>query len=167
MSYKLPPSNKNDDGLGEVLGGVFALLAVIAFFASPLGAIFFALFNSLVALAFILPVGAIVAFQAWQFLNTTQGACPSCSAPIRVLKDGSPSLCLNCGSVVQSRDGIIALVSGNSNVFEEEDSLFGGFLDNAWGSSRQPSSADTKEQVEKYKRERTIIDVVVEEDDER
>jgi hypothetical protein len=58
-------------------------------------------------------------------------------------------------------------VSGNSNLFEEEDSLFGGFLDNAWGSSRSPSPADRKEQVEKYKRERTIIDVVVEEDDKQ
>jgi hypothetical protein len=71
---------------------------------------------------------------------------------------------------VQSRDEIIAQVSGNSNnVFEEEeDSLVGGFVDNnAWGSSHQSSPADRKEQVEKIKRERTIIDVVVEEDDRK
>jgi hypothetical protein len=73
--------------------------------------------------------------------------------------------------VQQSRDGIIAQVSENANnVFleDEKDSLFGGFLDtNAWGSSRQSSPADRKEQVEKIKRERTIIDVVVEEDDRK
>ena len=160
--YNLPPGKNDKNGLGEIAVGVLSIMGLIAFFISPLGALFFALFNSLLAFSLLLPLGLLVAFQAWQFFNTTQGACPNCSASLRVLKDGSPSICLNCGSIVQAdpKGGIEFAPSTSSNVFVERDSVFGGLLDDSWGSTRKPVDKRNKD-----RRERTIIDVDVEEDD--
>ena len=107
FGFNLPPGKSNDNGLSDILVGVAWIVGLIVFFASPLGGLFFAAVNSVFALLFITPFILIVAFNTWQFFSTVQGNCPSCSAPIRVLKDGSPSICLNCGSVVQNDNGRI------------------------------------------------------------
>ena len=159
FGFKLPPG-KRDNGLQEILVGALSIAGLIAFLASPLGGLFFAALNGVLALVLLTPLLLIFAFNVWQFFNTTEGNCPSCGAPIRVLKDGSPSICLSCGSILESStDGSIDFVpGGSSDIFEQENSFFGGFLGDSLGSSRQ-----SEEKKGQYRRERTIIDVDVEE----
>jgi len=157
FGFNLPPG-KNDNGLQDILVGAASIVGLIVFFASPLGGLFFAALNSMLALAFIAPLVLILAFNTWQFFNTVEGNCPSCGAPIRVLKDGSPSICFSCGSVVQAKGGTIDFAP-NVEQFQQDDSPFGGFFGDALGS---PSRERPEEKKSQYRRERTIIDVDVE-----
>jgi hypothetical protein len=166
--YKLPPGGggNNDNGLRELLGGVVTVAALALFFFSPLGSIFFAITNSLFLLAILLPVVGVVAFQAWRFLNTISGACPNCGAPVTVLKDqNSPSVCLSCGSFVRASDdkSNIEVIRGDASVdrgFAGSTSIFDIF---ERGSS-SPTVTGNDDKQSKYRRERTIIDVEVEDD---
>jgi hypothetical protein len=191
--YQLPEP-KNDNELGSVATTVLSVLGVIAFFASPLGSIFFAVFNSLFVLALLLPVGAVAAFQGWQYFNTITGPCPECGAPVQVVKNQEilpqPTLCLNCGSVVQanaSNNGIDLAGTGNGVVGDDNDDanaktildmLFGGGGGGGRGGGVQQrrssdddrsgssSSSAPKRAEERYRREATIIDIDVQADDD-
>jgi hypothetical protein len=151
----LPPSgggNGKSSELTELATAAVTFLAVVGFLLSPLGGIVFAVFNSLVALAILLPLGGLVAFNVWQYFNTKTGACPNCQGPVKVLKNESPSICFTCGSVVQLKDDNIYLVNtdklgnaaGNGSIF---DSLRGPF---------RPPTTTTTTVIE---RKTTIIDV--------
>uniref|UniRef100_A0A7S4VTE8 TFIIB-type domain-containing protein n=1 Tax=Ditylum brightwellii TaxID=49249 RepID=A0A7S4VTE8_9STRA len=183
--YNLPPSPGGGGGGGgggpldqikQILPGVFTIIGLVAFFASPLGGIFFAITNSLLLLAFLTPVVLIVGFQIWQSLNTVQGQCPNCSAPVTVLKEdqGQPSICLNCGSFVRSnidKNGI-ELCNSPEDVMNGGGSLgdiFGDFLggggsafgDNLFDTPAK-SSSTTAQKKSQAKRESTVIDVDIE-----
>ena len=166
LTMFLPPpggggGGNEDDGLGKVASGILTFLGVTAFFLSPLGGLFFAFFNSLIALAFLIPVGGIAAFNIWQFTNTIAEPCPNCGVPARAVKDGSPSFCLNCGSVLQARDGKIFMANPNAmSDLTEKDNVF-GWLEELGGVRRTPL-----EEEKKKTRERTIIDIDVEETDD-
>jgi hypothetical protein len=153
----LPPSgggggNNKSSELTELTMAAITLLAVVAFLLSPLGAIVFAVFNSLVALAILLPLGGLVAFNVWQYFNTKTGACPNCQGPVKVLKDESPSICFTCGSIVQLKDDNIYLVNTNNleNV-ASNDSIF--------DSLRGPFGPPTTKTTTVIQRKTTIIDV--------
>jgi hypothetical protein len=192
--YKLPPQ-KEDNELGPVVTTILSIVGVIAFFASPLGGIFFAITNSLFILALLLPVTAVVAFQGWQYFNTITAPCPNCGAPVQVVKSQDvipdPTVCLNCGSVVvpnSSNDGIDLAGTGPGVVGDGADAktlldmLFGGGSGNGDGYGNvaqrgRPSDGDMntgsggsssapKRAEQKYRREGTIIDVDVEKDDD-
>ena len=161
FGFNLPPG-KSDSGLREILVAAISILGLIVFFASPLGGLLFAAVNSMLALAFITPLVLILAFNTWQFFNTVQGNCPSCRAPLRVLKDGSPSICFSCGSIVQSNDGKTIDFAPNVQQLEREETFFESFFNN---DSRRPTSPKQSQQKKsQYRRERTIIDVEVEDD---
>jgi hypothetical protein len=171
MSF-LPPagggSNKQG-GLGEIAGGVLTLLAAVAFLASPLGAIVFAIFNSFLALLVLLPIAAVVGFNVWQYVATISGNCPNCGSPVRVMKDQSPSICFSCGSVLQAKDDQIFIANLNSNMdYSSEDrmrrtqgepSMFRSWLDDIGGTQPRPVGKSTAKT--------TIIDVEVESDDRK
>jgi len=164
LAMFLPPSGGGGGGgkkqeLGELATAVLTFLGVALFFASPLGGIFFALFNSLLAISILLPIGGFVAFNIWQFVNTTTGPCPNCGVPVRAMKDGSPSFCFNCGSILQSKDGKLYLANPNVE-FEESPFVW---LDELGGVRRTP--VDEKEKENRIRREQTIIDVDVEKED--
>jgi hypothetical protein len=188
--YNLPPpsgnnnnnNNQKGDDLQAILVSVLTVGGVVAFFASPLGAIFFAVFNSLVLLAILLPVLGIVGFNLWQYWNTMEAPCPNCGAPARVLKNTgvapNPSLCLNCGSLVAANvanDGIDAVgnsVNPNDGMVDATsllDTLFGGtggLLDTTTTTTTTTTTESTDQRAKKYQREQTVIDVEVEEEDE-
>lgn len=164
FGFQLPPGKKNDNGLSEILMGALSIVGLIAFFASPLGGLFFAAINSVLALLFITPLVFIVGFNAWQYFNTVEGNCPSCSAPMRVLKDGSPSICFNCGSVVQNNDGKLDFAP-NVDQFEQEESIF-SFFDQAL-STTSPKKESGESRKDQYRRETTVIDVDVEDIDKK
>ena len=106
MSFNLPPGKGGGPGsdLEAILPGIVTVAGLVLFFSSPLGGIFFAVTNSLFALAFITPVVAYVAFQIWQSLNTVAAPCPSCGSTVRTIKDdgGQPSICFSCGQFVRT-----------------------------------------------------------------
>ena len=182
--YNLPPSGggggKDDNVITQVLSGALTIGAIVLFFASPLGSIFFAITNSLFLLLLITPVVLTVAFQLWQSFNTVQGPCPNCGAPCRVIKDvNQPSLCFNCGSILQISPDLESIElstptgrqgggfidmdrpgagmgGGGASIF---DSLFGG------GSPQQPTSEEVQQKGQKFKRESTIVDVEISKDD--
>jgi hypothetical protein len=190
MPPQLPPSGggSNSNSEWKSIGmSVLSIAGVFAFFASPLGGIVFALFNSLLLLVVLLPLIGIVAFQVWQATSTIEGACPSCGAPARVPKndasalESTPGLCLNCGSILQATldNSRIELVGplGGGAVNEEApaaafwDSLFAGATGSNSPAStpvRSTSSTTTTtsstSKGDQYRRERTVIDVEVEED---
>jgi hypothetical protein len=159
-------------GLGEIAGGVLTLLAVGAFFASPLGGLVFAVFNSFLALLILLPIAAVVGFNVWQYVSTQNGICPNCGAPVQVLKDEqTPSICFNCGSILQVKGDQIYLANLNNvinpNAAEDdvvvvvEETLARSWLDGVSGVQRpQPSSSSRPTTVEK--KMNNIIDVEVE-----
>jgi len=160
----LPPGggNNRSGGLGQVATAALTFLAVVAFFLSPLGALFFAVFNSLVALSILIPVGAFVAFQIWQYFYTVKGPCPNCAAPCQVTKDGAPSICFNCGAIVQARGDDIYLANPNNNgdMFVEDDDVVTSWFDELSGRGRTPPGTTTVR-----KTTTTIIDVDAKDDD--
>lgn len=163
--YNLPPSNDRNNDLGPLVSGVLTFLGIILFFASPLGALFFAVFNSLVFLSIAIPVAAAVGFQVWQYFNTISGPCPSCGSPLRVMKqsgmESAPSICLNCGSFVQAtadNAGIELLGRPTSSSFGEDliQDFWSGWLDPSAGVRRVESPDAVNK---RFKREQTIIDI--------
>lgn len=161
--YNLPPPKKDDNGLGDLATSALGLIGLVAFFVSPLGGIFFALFNSLVAFLFLAPVVGLVGFQGWKFFNTIDGPCPNCGAPCTVLKDDSPSICLSCGTLVRSsvdKKSIEFSGSGMDVTNDSQNDIMSGFFDQFAGVSRSPPSPEEKKST--YRRETTIIDVEIE-----
>jgi len=171
LSMFLPPGgggSNNKSELGQIATAVLTFAAVTLFFISPLGGLFFALFNSLLALSILIPVGAFVAFQVWSYLNTVTGVCPNCTAQVKATKDGSPSLCFNCGAIVQAKDGEIYLANPNQrDIFAEdaEPSVMNWF-DGINGGARAPSAPDVKKKTTRTTINTTIIDVDVTRDDD-
>lgn len=172
--YNLPPSGGGggggNSGIREILTSVATLAAIVAFFVSPLGGLFFAVLNSFFLLSLLLPVFLWIAFQGWQFVNTIEGPCPQCGAPVRVLKEeGSPSICLNCGTFVQAspdRSGV-DFYREDDQVIVDEDytaSVWDSILNGPMGATTAPTRS-TEERQSQYRREQTIIDVEVEDKD--
>jgi len=192
--YNLPPGGgggppQNND-IRQVLGGVLTVGAIILFFLSPLGGLFFAITNSLLILAIITPILAVVAFQVWQSVSTIRGSCPNCGAPDQiVLKDTDQvSFCFNCGAFLTASSGKKTIelanragaggggVGGRDYIDEDTNngmgdpvSMFDALFNNnggpGMGSKEQPSQSAAKEKAQKFKREQTIIDVDVTKDD--
>ena len=169
--YKLPPSGGGgNDGFKEILASVGTLALIVAFFASPLGGLFFALVNSFFVLSLVVPVFLWVVFQGWQFFNTVEGPCPQCGAPVRVLKEtGSPSICLNCGTFVQSTPDKSAV-----EFYREEDQVIvdEGYTGTIWDSllsgpmgARSAPTKSSQERESQFRREQTVIDVEIEKKD--
>ena len=120
----LPPGgdgNPNSSELKQVTSTILTFVAIILFFLSPLGSIFFALFNSLVAFLILAPLAAVAAFNIWEYVNTLSGTCPNCQAPVTVLKNEVPTICYNCGAIVQAKEGQIYLASQNKNIYSTND----------------------------------------------
>jgi hypothetical protein len=194
MSYNLPPGNggsKND--LGDIGKSVLGLALVVGFFVSPLGGLFFGLLNSFLFLAFLTPVVGIVGFQVWRYLNMLSAPCPNCGSPANVFKskenqEDAPSICFNCGAILQASydNKEILNVSGKNSVTDDSGGagnpfggssifdLFGvgpGVTGSPTGTeTTTPSTTATtivEERKEKTKsrRESTIIDVEVEDED--
>jgi hypothetical protein len=163
----LPPGGGGDkkSQLGELATTILSFLAIAAFFISPLGGLFFALFNSLLALAILVPIGAIAAFNVWQYFNTVTGPCPSCGFPVKAMKDESPSFCFNCGAIVQAKDDTIYLANPtNIEMMDDEDgNVFAMWMDELSGVRRTPVDEDQRPNIKSTKT--TIIDVDVERDD--
>jgi hypothetical protein len=170
--YNLPPSGGGsgggggENGLREILTSVVSLAALVAFFASPLGGVFFAVVNSFFVLSLALPVVLWVGFQGWQYFNTLEGPCPNCGAGLRVLKqDNAPSICLNCGTFVQATADKTAVdfYYENDQVVVEEDytaSVWDTLFSGPMGATSAPPTP--KERQAQFKREQTIIDVEIE-----
>lgn len=107
MGYQLPPSGPKGplDELKAILPTITTGILIALFFASPLGGIFFALFNSIFVLALLTPFILFGGFKLWSALYTVEAPCPSCGViPVRVLKDGEPSVCLNCGAYSRANE---------------------------------------------------------------
>ena len=178
--YNLPPSGGGGPGndLKSILPGIVTIVGLTLFFLSPLGSIFFAVTNTLFALAIITPIVGLVGFKTWETFNTVSGPCPNCGSPARALKEdeGNPSLCYNCGSLIRAnadKDGIELCnnpndIMGGNSLF---DQLFGGM----GGLSPQQvvdevdadingSNTGKSGRQSKARRESTIIDVDVESD---
>ena len=68
MGYNLPPSGggggKSD--LEALIPTIVSTVLIVAFFASPLGGIFFAIFNSIFLLALLTPFVLFGGFQFWK-----------------------------------------------------------------------------------------------------
>jgi len=101
-------NNNGPGGAGDLVNQVGGLLLLVAFFASPLGGIFFGLLNSMLFVTlFVIPVAGFAAFNAWRYFNVLEGPCPSCGVPATVVKakenEGDrPSPCFNCGAILQA-----------------------------------------------------------------
>jgi hypothetical protein len=139
LSMFLPPdggggkkgNTSSSTELSELTSTIVTLLAVTAFFVSPLGGIFFALFNSFVAFLILAPITAIAAFNLWEYFNTITGTCPNCNSPIKVLTDeATPTICFNCGAIVQSKDGNIYLANSNNINSNNDDGRMKNAKDN-------------------------------------
>jgi hypothetical protein len=174
--YNLPPSGGGGgNNVGDIVKGAVSIVLVVAFFASPLGGLVLGLFNSFLVLLFLLPIAASVGFQIWQSLNTISGTCPNCGAPATVLKadkDGlpSPSLCFNCGAVLQANydNSGIDNVSGRTSIDGLSpmggagNSIFDVFTST---TTTTTASAAPTQNRDRKRRETTIIDVDIEDDD--
>jgi hypothetical protein len=166
------------NGVRDIVTGAVTIVLVVAFFASPLGGLVLGLFNSFLVLLFVLPLVASVGFRIWQSLNTITGTCPNCGAPATVLKtnrDGiaSPTLCFNCGAILQSNIDNTGIdnVSGRISLDDSSSSPMGRnpFFDvltteRVTTTSTTITSQDGKESK---RRETTIIDVEVEDDEDK
>ena len=178
--YNLPPSGGGGPGndIKAILPGILTIAGLTLFFISPLGGIFFAVTNTLFAVALITPVLGWVGLQIWQAFNTVSGPCPNCGFPVRTLKDdeSTPGICVSCGSLIRTnaaKDGIELCnnpndIMGGGSLF---DQLFGSMagispqqvvdeIDADINGSKPRKSPDES----KSRRERTIIDVDVESD---
>ena len=186
MAYNLPPGGggpKDDNVISQVLGGALTIGAIVLFFISPLGSIFFAITNSLFILALLTPVLLTIAFKVWQSLNTVTGSCPSCGAPNQVVlkENGQVSFCLNCGAFLQasSDQKTIELANnparrGNNDFIDMDSgspmggggSIFDSFFGGGPGADRpeQPTQSAVRDKEQKFKREQTVIDVEVDKD---
>lgn len=172
--YNLPPPNDNRNGLGAILTSILTLVLTVGFFMSPLGAFVLSIFNSLLLLAIATPIAVAVGFNIWEYFNTISGPCPNCGAPIKVYKQNensllaSPSICLNCGSIVQASDDnkAISLTQQTRNTVANEDDLLGWLMGTQ--TTRTTTTTSTRvqqdEKGKKYRREQTIIDVDVEDE---
>ena len=174
MGYQLPPSPKGPlEQLQAILPTIGTAILVALFFASPLGNIFFAITNTLFAVAFITPFLLFAGFQIWSALYTVEAPCPSCGQlPVRALKNGEPTVCLNCGAlsrVNQSGDGL-ELCNNPNDMFNSGgggglfDSLFGGMGNSNGVSDFEVMGTNKSNQEKATKRQGTIIDVEVERD---
>mmetsp|Transcript_24885 Transcript_24885/g.30589 ORF Transcript_24885/g.30589 Transcript_24885/m.30589 type:complete len:244 (-) Transcript_24885:169-900(-) len=174
MGYNLPPGGGGNNKFDDILPGIAVVAGVILFFVSPLGGIFFAITNSLFILALLTPILIGVGFNAWQYFNTIEGDCPSCSVPARVLKDkdAGPNVCLNCGSLIRATvdlDGI-ELCNNPDDIFDEKSrisSIFDIFTSDpsVYEATETETTATTsifEDKKKQAKRESTIIDVDVE-----
>ncbi|KAL3774747.1 hypothetical protein ACHAWO_012072 [Cyclotella atomus] len=171
MNYRLPPPPKGPlEDLKSILPTIGTGILVALFFASPLGAAFFAIFNSLFVLALLTPFILFVGFQIWSSLYTFQDTCPSCGqVPVRALKNGEPTVCLNCGafSRVNERGDGLELCNNPNDIMGGGS---GSLLDALFGSGGDEygfdggSSRSSEEERKKVKRQGTIIDVEVERD---
>jgi hypothetical protein len=177
--YNLPGGGGRGNGVGDIVTGAATIVLIVAFFASPLGGLVLGLLNSFLVLLFVLPLVASVGFRIWQSWNTITGMCPNCGAPATVLKtnqDGiaTPSLCFNCGAILQSNIDNTGIdnVSGRISLDDSSSSPMGGnpFFD-VFTTERitTTTTATTMNQdgKERKRRETTIIDVDVEDDEEK
>lgn len=176
--YNLPPGRNNND-LGDILKGAVSLILVVTFFASPLGGFVLGIFNSFLLLTLSLPVIGTIVVSTWQYFNTITGNCPNCGAPVRVLKsdksgDGQPSICVSCGSTLQANydNSGIDNITGRNTVDDLSGSpLRGSIFDMLGGPSMSRTSTTTRYQEteippkDKLRREGTIIDVEIDNDD--
>lgn len=171
--YNLPPSGGGGGGNGgvrEILTSVATLAAIVAFFVSPLGGLFFAVINSFFVLSLLVPIVLWIGFQGWSFFNTVEGPCPQCGAPVRVVKESlSPSICLNCGTFVQATPdkSSVEFYREQDQVIVDEDytaSIWDSLLSGPMGARSAPTSSPQERQA-KFRREQTIIDVEVDERD--
>jgi len=181
MGFNLPPGNRGPGGsYEEVIPGILTLAGIALFLFSPLGGIFFAITNSLFLFAFLTPVILFVGFQIWQAFYTLEDACPSCSVPVRVMKDekASPVICFSCGKLVRStraKNGIELCNDPNSILQDNEGSIFGNSFfggggrsdifneEELFSSNNQADRKNSSSAKDKAKREGTIIDVDIEE----
>ena len=176
MGYQLPPSPKGPlEEFKAILPTIGTGVLIALFFASPLGGAFFAITNTLFALAFVTPFLLFAGFQIWSALYTVEAPCPSCGQlPIRALKNGEPTVCLNCGAFSRANekgDGLELCNNpydmmndggGSGSLF---DSLFGGMGGGDGISDFEVMGSGSKqEKANKSKRQGTIIDVEVERD---
>lgn len=172
--YNLPPSGGGGGGnqIGNIVKGIFSIILVVAFLASPLGAIVFGLFNSFLALLFLLPLVATVGFQIWQSINTISGPCPNCGAPVTIMKtnkegESTPTLCLNCGAILQANydNTGIENISGRRTIDDLSSEMGEGIsiFDIFSTSTRtaEKTTTNTFDGKDRNRRERTIIDVDV------
>jgi len=109
-----------------------------------------------------------------------EAPCPSCGVlPVRVLKSGEPSSCLNCGAFSRANekgDGLELCNNPNDMMNQGMggaeglfDSLFGGMGDMGGGNGMPDFEVmggpeKKNEQANKAKRQGTVIDVDVERD---
>jgi hypothetical protein len=169
------------DQINALLPTIVAGILVALFFASPLGGIFFAITNSIFVLSILTPFVLFGGFQLWSALYTIEAPCPSCGAiPVRALKNGEPSMCLNCGAFSRANEdgdglelcndpndilGVGSGLGGASSLF---DALFGAPGDEGGISGFDvidgPIKEKADERAKKAKRQATIIDVDVERD---
>lgn len=178
MGYNLPPSGGGGDNkINDIVAPIVTVAALTLFFMSPLGGIFFAVTNSIFVLALLTPILIGVGFNVWNYFNTIEGTCPSCEAPVRVLKnsDAGPNICLNCGSLIRANQNLdgIELCNNPNDIFDEKSrvsSIFDIFTSDPSVYEEQnfttstTDSNDEKKRREQQKRERTIIDVDIEDD---
>lgn len=179
--YNLPPG-KNDSDLSDLAKLAGTLVLVVAFFVSPLGGIVLGIFNSFLLLTILLPIMGGIGITVWQYFNTMTGNCPSCGAPVRVLKakDGiaEPSICFSCGSILQANydNSGIDNITGRNTINDISNSPFGGSLFDIFGGGAPTSVTTTTTsstvvkddkggQKSKIRRESTIIDVEVDNDE--
>jgi hypothetical protein len=154
-----PFGRKNDLLIPTILTSIGLML----FFFSPLGAIFFAITNSLFLLALITPLLLVGGLQIWTKFNVIQGECPSCGAPIAVMKEGrdflsSTSPCFNCGAFVRATADNKGIELCNPPTVTE-DLLSSDIIITA--------EDDDESLSRRAKRESTIIDVTVVEEDQQ
>lgn len=179
MGYQLPPSGPKGplEEFKAILPTIGTAVLIGLFFASPLGGAFFAITNTLFVLAFVTPFLLFAGFQIWSALYTIEAPCPSCGQlPIRALKNGEPTVCLNCGAFSRANekgDGLelcnnpYDMMNDGGGSGSLLDSLFGGGMGGGDGISDfevMGNGNSKQEQANKTKRQGTVIDVEVERD---
>jgi hypothetical protein len=164
------------DQIKSILPTIATGALVLLFFASPLGGIFFAVTNSLFVLALLTPFILFVGFQVWSALYTIEAPCPSCGViPVKVLKNGEPGVCLNCGAFSRANEKGDGLELCNNPYDMMNEGAGGSMFDALFGQggngvsdfdvvSGQSKSSGQDEQAKAAKKRGTIIDVDVERD---